>query len=786
MRKQNKRILLSIMVVLALVLSSFTVFAAPTTSEYPLPRNFVLYSEIESQLKSLEAKNPNVMDYQVIGQSVEGRNLYLVTITDAAGMKKLANYQKFMQDAVNNPEAALKVINNNGDYKIPVFLNASIHGNEICGTDACLKLIKKLTTDKSKETQELLKNCVILINISQNPDGRASGHRENATGTDLNRDYVTQSQPEVQAVIKNIGTKWFPTTMLDLHGFMGADNVLLEPCTIPHNPNYEFDLEIKYLLPHAEAMADAMTALTKREIDIPYKVWEDGWDDYPPIFTPMFFMYYGTLGHTLEVKFPNQQGIDTTYTACLASLQYASANKAELMRNQFAIFDRGVKGLSVEKDVTFPEAYIIPMTGDQQKDTYEASLMIKHLLNNKIIVKKADKEFTAGGVTYPAGTYVVPMKQGLRGLANTMLWNAEDVSKLASAMYDISAYSFPKLCGFNAIPVTSSFDATLKTVTAAPTLTGSFDKATAQNYLIPVENNQAYKVVNSLAKSGYAVYRATAAIDTYAPGTFVVPNKKDVAAKLQKLAAANAVTVKSYGDVTAALKPVKFQKVAVVGNDGGTYTAMKALGFDVVAVPYYKINNGYELEDNGFDALVISGTDYFWNDSYEATGITWSLDEVGQQEVIDFASTHDFIGAGYCGMALNAAVKKLDITYDYTKSAGGGQTAENGICTMDADSTDPITYSFGANETVFAYGPTWITSLNSSSIASATYGKGDSFYSAGFWKDPAATAGKTAIVHDNAKEYDAVLLGIEPAFRSYTHATYGMMANALYYLGYDE
>jgi len=736
MKRQKRRILLSLAVIVTLVCSTFTVFAATTTPEYPLPRNFVLYSEIESQLKSLEAKNPDIMDYQVIGKSVEGRNLYLVTITDAAGMENLDKYQKFMQDAVNNPENAIKVINENGDYKIPVFFNASIHGNEICGTDGVLKLINKLVTDKSKETQELLKNCIVLINVSQNPDGRVSGHRENATGTDLNRDYITQSQPEVQAVIKNIGTKWFPTTMLDLHGFMNADNVLLEPCTIPHNPNYEYDLEIKYALPHAEAMADAMTALTKRDIDIPFKVWEDGWDDYPPIFTPQYFMYLGTIGHTLEVKFPNQQGIDTTYTACLASLKYASENKTELMKNQFEIFNRGVQGLNVEDDITFPEAYVIPMNSDQQKNPYEAVLMVKLLLNNKIIVEKSDAEFTADGVTYPAGSYIIPMKQGLRGLANTMLWKAEDVSQLASAMYDISAYSFPQLCGFDAIAINSSFDADLKNVTAAPSLTGAFDKAAAENYLIPVENNQAYKVANSLAKAGFAVYRSSEAIADYEPGTFVIPNKKEVSAQIEKLAAAYDVTVKSYGAVTAKLQPVKFQKVAVVGNDGGEYTAMKALGFNVVAVPYYKINNGYDLEDNGFDALVITGTDYFWNDSYEATGITWSLDEVGQKEVIDFAKTHDFIGAGYCGAALNDAVEKLDVAYDYTGRESGSQTAENGICTMDAKSDDPITYSYGENETIFAYGPVWITGYNSSSIVSATYGKG-SFYSAGFWKEPA-------------------------------------------------
>ena len=784
MNGRRSRVLLSLIIIMVMVCSSFTVFAANEEAEYPLSRNAILYSEIETQLKALEAKNPELMNYEVIGQSAGGKDLYLVTISDAAGMKNLAKYQKFMQDAVNDPEKARKSLAAT-DIKIPVFFNASIHGNETTGTDGVLKLMNRLLTDNSAATKSILKNCVILINVCQNPDGRISGHRENSTVTDLNRDYITQSQPEVQAVVSNIATKWFPTAMLDLHGFMGSDNVLLEPCTIPHNPNYEYDLAIKYALPHAEAIAAELTALTKRDIDIPYKVWEESWDDYPPIFTPQYFMYLGAIGHTLEVKFPDQHGIDTAYTACLASLKYVSNNKVKLLDNQFTIFERGIKGLDVEKDVTFPEAYVIPMNESQQQDELEAANMIKRLLTNKVIVKKADAAFTADGVQYPAGTYVVPMKQSLRGLANTMLWKGEDISGETSAMYDISVYSFPQLCGFNAMSISKSFTATLSDVTVAPVLKGTLDTGTAKNYIMPVENNQAYKVANSLVKEGIPVYRTAEANGTYAPGSFLIPNNKGVTAKLEKLILENDVTIKSIVNVKGKLQPVKLQKTAVVGNDGGVATAIKALGFDVTAIPYYALNHGYDLEKNGFDALILTGTQGFWEDSYEATGITWSLDEVGQKEVIDFAKTHDFIGAGFAGAKLNELSGKLDVKFIFTGTEEDGQTAENGICLMDGTATDPITYSYGAGETVFAYAPIWFTDIKKDVVTAASYAAKD-LYLAGFWQDPEAAAGAPSILHDSSKDYDAVLLGIDPTFRSYTPETFGFMANSLYYLGYDE
>jgi murein tripeptide amidase MpaA len=190
MNERRSRTLLSLAIILVLVCSSFTVFAATEPyQEYPLPRNAILYSEIEDQLKALEARNPGLMDYEVIGQSAGGKDLYLVTISDADGMRNLAKYQKYMQDAVNDPETAKKALKGN-DIKIPVFFNASIHGNETTGTDGVMKLIEKLLTDKSAETKNILKNCVVLINVCQNPDGRIDNHRENATGTDLNRDYI--------------------------------------------------------------------------------------------------------------------------------------------------------------------------------------------------------------------------------------------------------------------------------------------------------------------------------------------------------------------------------------------------------------------------------------------------------------------------------------------------------------------------------------------------------------------------------------------------------------------
>ncbi len=161
------------------------------------------------------------------------------------------------------------------------------------------------------------------------------------------------------------------------------------------------------------------------------------------------------------------------------------------------------------------------------------------------------------------------------------------------------------------------------------------------------------------------------------------------------------------------------------------------------------------------------------------------MDSRGIENLIAFAKNHDYIGAGYAGAMLNDEINKLDVVMG-SVGEDGIQTAENGICTLDANKYDPITYSYGKNETVFAFKPMWVSAFNKNSVVvSGSYGTGNAMYKAGFWAKPYQLAGAHAIIHDNTPDYDAVLFGIVPTFRCYNHATNGMMANAIYYLGYD-
>ena len=215
----------------------------------------ILYSEIAPRLREIEVTS-NRVKVEVIGQSAGGRDLFLVTLSAPEAMGRLGQYQAIRNTMLKDPEKAQEMIDKFGDFKVPVFINGSIHGGEYPGTDAAIRLIETLAYDDSEEVQAILENTILLFNVVQNPDGRVMGTRRNANGFDINRDFISQTQPETHATVK-IFTEWNPMVVLDLHGFVTP--MLIEPCTPPHNPNYEYDLYIQWAFRQAEARTNRVT-----------------------------------------------------------------------------------------------------------------------------------------------------------------------------------------------------------------------------------------------------------------------------------------------------------------------------------------------------------------------------------------------------------------------------------------------------------------------------------------------------------------------------------------------
>ncbi|WP_436837197.1 M14 family zinc carboxypeptidase [Planococcus shenhongbingii] len=188
------------------------------------------YDEMVNFLKKQEGKQKN-MELEVIGQSVKGRDLYLV---------------KYLTDP-ENPTI--------------LFLTQQ-HGNEQLTTEGALEFIKHLGTGKMKGITD---GVNILIVPMLNADGAmgdvdfsledyvASGDRHltryNAREVDLNRDHVNKIQPETQALHNNVMRKYDIDYMIDLH-HQGTESerdgkLVSGSILYPTTPNVDPDVLLK-------------------------------------------------------------------------------------------------------------------------------------------------------------------------------------------------------------------------------------------------------------------------------------------------------------------------------------------------------------------------------------------------------------------------------------------------------------------------------------------------------------------------------------------------------------
>ena len=376
------------------------------TKPYP---SYTYYSDILAILKDIDRQSSR-MSFKQFGTSAGGHPLYLVTIQKKWASKAAKQrWLDFIALQTTDPDKARRMLSKGGDLRAPVFINCSIHGGETTGVDAGLRLIRKLSLSNDSTTKKILANDVVMVNVCQNPDGRITDTRRNANGFDLNRDWITQSQPEVKAVAKQI-VKWHPTMFLDLHGYY--DPMIIDPTTNPHDPNYEWDLSIAYALPAAEAIEKAIEDNSIVEVDIPYRDWinpdtgkSEGFEDYSPYYTPQYAMFYGLVGSTMETSFKTEDGVDAHYYGIVEGARYTAANRVGMLTNQIKRFQRANSGKSqpvtadVPEPITYPFAYAIPVDPKSQENPTKARKAVRHLMANGVMVYRTTRTSTWGAAT---------------------------------------------------------------------------------------------------------------------------------------------------------------------------------------------------------------------------------------------------------------------------------------------------------------------------------------------------------------------------------------------------
>ncbi|GAA5026137.1 hypothetical protein GCM10025738_01990 [Microbacterium fluvii] len=794
-----------------------------------IARGAIPYDEIAPKLNDWMDET-DILSTQVVGQSANGYDIYLVTVTAPETAAETAQQETWRDEVKYNAAAASRDDELLAGYKDPIWFNGNIHGNEWEGTDASLDYIEYLIeNENTSSVKAMLDQYRMYFTVTNNPDGRILGQRPNGMNLDLNRDFVTNVTPET-TLIRDLTALIQPIFFIDLHGYT---NVLqIEPCGPPHGENYDYDLFIGHAYAAAlkieEDVVDAAipgntyrdkvtgatsTTLTDTSgIIIPFRDTPSGWDDWPPVFTAQYVAYQGAISYTAELPLGRTSNATTSafnsavdtkvgFQVIDSTMDYIVENDDEILKNQIEIFRRGAAGEPLrtidagldastitgptewvelwdqgdanghdqESVATFPRGYVIP-SGDAQRSDSDAAYLVDFLLSHGVQVSVAKDDFTAEGVDYEAGSYIVDMHQPLRGLANALLAAGSDISAWVPSMYDISAWSHGYLWGATVTPIGSTEDANLPVATSGVT-------AAADTSSLPAAGS--YLTFELDGVDDFAGLNALLADDV--PASMVGTNTVVIGNDTASYEAA-AEVADEYGvafEATTGLelagddvKPLDELQIAYTGTQDDLQS-LKQLGF---AADQLTLVTAATLQSG---ATTLDGADVLWLGS--------ALAPSSSSQPVAYAQVQSFVaaGKGTVGRGTGAATF-ANTWYDAKSTTVSGNSSGNGVVHLDTVSDGVL----GELDTEYGFVyPAYSFALDATGHGTVeqTYGEGNPLIS-GHWRQTTSTNGPTAAA-GRASAFSATLdsgakamvFGTSVFFRAHPRGHFSEAATALYW-----
>ena len=307
-------------------------------SDNPM-RDYHDYNELTEFLVNISNTYPSITNLISIGQSVQGRELWVLEISDNPG--------------VNEVEPEFRYI-------------ANMHGDETVGREMSVYLIDWLCSNYgvSERATNLINNTSIHIMPSMNPDGFELGQRNNANDVDLNRDFPDQfqdpnnnvngRQPETRSVMQ-----WS-----EQHNFILSANmhtgalVVNYPFDGPNSGSYsacpDDDIFVDLALTYSENHQDMYTESPFSQGITNGAQWYalfGGLQDWSYVWTKAFDV---TLEQN-EVKWPNQNLLPELW----------DENREAMISYIERVHGPSVKGVVIDADSGLPVPCSITVEGNE-------------------------------------------------------------------------------------------------------------------------------------------------------------------------------------------------------------------------------------------------------------------------------------------------------------------------------------------------------------------------------------------------------------------------------------
>ncbi|WP_299016593.1 M14 metallopeptidase family protein [uncultured Polaribacter sp.] len=605
-----------------LLFISFTITAQQVDLNYYLPDNVtynqqiptpesvighqvgewhITHDKLVEYMKAV-AKSSDRITIENRGKTYEDRPLLLLTITATENHKNLESIRQKHIEATNNAGVSVT------DNPIVVYQGFSIHGNEASGANAALALVYYLAAAEGNQINMLLKNTIILLDPSLNPDGLQRfaywantnkskninpdpndreyteiwpRGRTNHYQFDMNRDWLPVQLPESKVRIASFH-KWLPNILTDHHEMGSNSSFFFQPGipsrTNPLTPQLNQDLTKEIATYHAKAF-DKIGSLYYSEESFDDFYYGKG-STFPDIngSIGILFEQASSRGHAQEttngiLTFPFT--IRNQFTAALSTLEAAQNMRVKILKYQQDFYKES-RNTGSKKAIVF---------GDE-KDAAKSYHLAAVLKRQQIKIHEVKADFTKNGKTFKKGySYVVPMNQKNQRLVKAM-FDVKTTFK-DSLFYDVSAWTFNHAFGVDyAENIALSKAGAEITNLKAPKGSVSFNSD--YGYLMPWNEYYTPKILNAILQKGVrakvAMKNFKNAGNSYEYGTIFIPVQNQSLDKfalfqfLEKLAEESHVNITG---VTTGLnngidlgsnnfRPITKPKVAMLVGDGIT------------------------------------------------------------------------------------------------------------------------------------------------------------------------------------------------------------------------
>ncbi|MFN7936249.1 MAG: M14 metallopeptidase family protein [Bryobacteraceae bacterium] len=549
------------------------------------------HANLMRYMEALAAAAPSRMKIFPYAKTWEGRQLIYAAVGSEANLKRLTEIQAAMKklaDPRKTSDAEAKKLM--ASLPAVVWLGYGVHGNEISSPDAALLTAYHLLAARNdKMVQDILANTLVLIDPTQNPDGRdrfvhnfeiaeglepdaspaAAEHNEPWPGGrtnhyyfDMNRDWFALTQPETRGRVKAL-LDWFPVVFVDLHE-MGSDSTYyFAPEADPFNPHLSKDImeSLQWIGKNNAKWFDHFGfSYFTREV----------YDNFYPGYGASWPCYYGGVAMTYEQSsargltmrksddtvFHFRDTVRQHFVASLSTLETSAKYRQQLL-DKFYRFRRDVTQEGATEAV---KEYIFPRTGN----VTAVDKLASNLAAQGIEVKRATTALRVEGKDIPAGSYVVSLAQPSKRLIRVLLdkqvpleanflkeQERRRARKLPDEIYDVTGWSLPLLYGVEMLSSASATQGSLELVQAGVLPQGKLAGGGATvAYLVPWGTAGAGRLLVAALRQGFKAWTSDKAFTQngtkYPAGTLIFKVKENpdtLAAAMTKLAAEHGVDV---------------------------------------------------------------------------------------------------------------------------------------------------------------------------------------------------------------------------------------------------